>query len=341
MSLTSFITDRNFQELRDKFKAVFPRPTFPANCEPVAPPLSNNYAIIGCAFDYLVRFILQQRHSSKIKTCNHWVADLAVARIKKFAILGKTKNNLVGFRRDIPKNRKAFLEMLEKKHSDAKINYQTFLSTGFITDDLVRSALFLARLDVYVRSGMVDPNLGNEAEPDIADLKNLITLFEKNNFEIRKTCWLNPTFGEGSLLVGGADADIIIDDTLLEIKVTKELKLHRNHLNQLIGYYILSLIGGVDTDPNQKPIKNIGVYFARHGLLWKIPVLSLADKKTIIEFKDWFVVYANKNIWEPLDDLVQSAITKAAKKSAPLRKKKVAPLKKKKSKTRVQKNKKT
>jgi len=31
-------------------------------------------------------------------------------------------------------------------------------------------------------------------------------------------CFLNPTFGEGTILVGGVDGDIIINGALLDIK---------------------------------------------------------------------------------------------------------------------------
>ncbi len=37
MSLTAFISDKNFQELRDKFKTVFPRPQVKLKGEMLAP----------------------------------------------------------------------------------------------------------------------------------------------------------------------------------------------------------------------------------------------------------------------------------------------------------------
>lgn len=59
MSLTSILSDRNNQELRDKFKTEFLTPSFKLKAELKAPPLTTNYGIIGTAFDYLLRFYLQ------------------------------------------------------------------------------------------------------------------------------------------------------------------------------------------------------------------------------------------------------------------------------------------
>jgi len=40
----------------------------------------------------------------------------------------------------------------------------------------------------------------------------------KEKFRAKDHCFFNPTFGEGSILVGGVDVDIIIDGALLNIK---------------------------------------------------------------------------------------------------------------------------
>ncbi len=68
MSLTSFISDKNFQELRDKFKTVFPRPQIQLAGEMFAPPLTDSHSLVGQAFDYILRFTLEHRHKLKIKS---------------------------------------------------------------------------------------------------------------------------------------------------------------------------------------------------------------------------------------------------------------------------------
>ena len=115
---------------------------------------------------------------------------------------------------------------------------------------------------------------------------------------VNKICHLNPTFGIGSIMVSGADADMIIDDTLIDIKVTKHLDLKREYLNQLIGYTVLASIGGVDGAVRKTNIKFIAIYFARHGFLWKIPLAEIGSLKKLSAFKNWMVEYfenENKN----------------------------------------------
>lgn len=295
MSLTSVLTDVRNQELRDKFKTVFPRPVIDIKGKLLAPPITKNYSIVGQAFDYILRFKLERKHSSIAVSTDTWIADISYQRLILLISLTDNETIMIGHHKDIPKNRLEFHEMIKREYQEAKANYVRFKLNGRMNDHLIKSALFLARLDVLKRANMIDPNLGNEVDDDIEDVKRLIALIKSSHFAPKVHCIINPHFKEGSLLVGGADADLIIDDTLIEIKVTKDLKVKREQLNQLIGYYILSLIGGVNGDLNLKPIHAIGIYFARHGVLWKIPIAELASKKEISKFKKWFIDYMKGN----------------------------------------------
>ncbi len=297
MSLTSIIGGKSFQELRDKFKTVFPRPQITLTGDLIAPPLTNNHSVVGQAFDYLLRFYLEHKYKEKVNSWGSWVADSSFRMIYNSASNSNSAKIYIGYRRDIVKDKKQFLEMLETEYLNAKANYDTYLKSGQITDELIKSCLFLSRLDVTFRAGMIDANLGNENELDITDIRNLFSTINPENFHVKNYCYINPTFGNGSRLVGGADADLIIDGTLIDIKVTKYLKLERAHLNQTIGYYILSLIGGVNDDEKARPIENIAIYFARHGQLWKSALSQFADAKKFIEFKNWFIEYINQSVW--------------------------------------------
>ena len=56
---------------------------------------------------------------------------------------------------------------------------------------------------------------------------------------LRMSVVLNPTF-DGSRNVGGADADLIANGTLIELKTTRQDKFERiDHLCQLLGYALL------------------------------------------------------------------------------------------------------
>ena len=72
---------------------------------------------------------------------------------------------------------------------------------------------------------------------------------------------LNPTF-EGSRDVGGADADLIVDSALIDIKTTIESKVRNEWLWQLLGYVLLDY-----SDHNR--INGVGLYMARQGILFQ------------------------------------------------------------------------
>lgn len=85
------------------------------------------------------------------------------------------------------------------------------------------------------------------------------TFYEKCQHVLSRPHRLNPFF-EGSTDVGGADADLIVEGTLIEIKTTTSSKIITNWLWQLLGYVLLDY-------SNQHGIDAIALYMARQGLL--------------------------------------------------------------------------
>lgn len=294
MSLTSVLSDRDNQELRDKLKTLFLRPSFTLKTEIKAVPLTNNYGIVGTAFDYLMRFYLQHINKNTFIQRDVWVAEHSYRKLTDQFTLSKEPEVRTGFKRDKVYKTKELLKIITNQYEQTISNYSNFITYGKLTDDLIANTIFLAKLDVYFRAGMIDQNLDNHNPDDIKDIRSLFALVDNQLFTAKERCYFNPTFGAGSILVGGADADLIIDNTLIDIKATKNLKLEREHLNQVLGYYILSLIGGVNDNPSDRPIENIGLYFARHGELWTVPISQFGDKDKFDEFKNWFISYVSQ-----------------------------------------------
>ncbi|MHC5833947.1 MAG: hypothetical protein ACYT04_000000102620, partial [Nostoc sp.] len=77
-------------------------------------------------------------------------------------------------------------------------------------------------------------NLESIDNEDIADLRNLINIVQPNLFTSQGRVLLNPDFGPGSLLVKGADADLILDDLLIDVKTTIKFTLERKAFDQLL-----------------------------------------------------------------------------------------------------------
>jgi hypothetical protein len=90
-------------------------------------------------------------------------------------------------------------------------------------------------------------------------------------------------------LVGGADADIIIDDMIIDIKTTKHLRLLPEDYYQLIGYYVLSLLGKLNGGRSRGKIKRLGIYFSRYGYLYTFNVKDIIiNPGSFATFLEWF-----------------------------------------------------
>lgn len=261
MSLTSFL---KIPHVRAKFTETFPFQALKLSGDFLAPPQTKNYSLIGTAFDYLLRFHLERLNPNTLT--KPWIAESGIE-------LTKTK----------PKTYKQ-LKALITAIKDGP--YSDYIKTGNLSESIFASTIVLAKLDMIYRIGRLEPDIMDYQDEDILDLKNLLSIVDDSLLKSKKFCTLNPIFGDASLLVGGADADMIIDDTLIDIKTIKDLKFQKDHYHQLIGYYILSKLGNVDGMSGD--IKKLGIYFSRYGILHTIPISQIEDNPQFDSFVKWF-----------------------------------------------------
>ncbi len=289
MSLTSFLKNN---DVKEKFQQEFPKPRLTEKKELLAPPLTVHYFLVGTAFDYLLRFYLKRLNPQAFD--KRWVAEESLKVLftfkEGFVIYADTGEVDVEPALKPDKADMAMFRKIKRILSEARNEYQVYLKTGKITKTLLTSAMLLANLDIIFRTGRFEDyvELDTVSKEDIKDLANLIGIIDPNLFKTKKVCLLNPTFGEASKLVGGADADVIVDDTLVEIKTTKKLQLTRDYYNQLIGYYTLYKIAGIDGMPPKHKIKNVAIYFSRHAYFYVIPVQGHINKAASSTFLKWF-----------------------------------------------------
>ncbi len=88
-------------------------------------------------------------------------------------------------------------------------------------------------------------------------------------------------------MVGGVDADIVIDGTLIDIKTTKNFEFNRDFFNQLIGYYVLSKIGGLEGLADND-IKSLGIYYSRFATTYRFDSECIEKSQDFPAFVDWF-----------------------------------------------------
>jgi len=269
--LTSFIRDN--ADVRQRMDLEFKKPHLAASKPPLVPHLSGRSSLIGTAFDYLLRFRVSRINPQTIQG-RRWVAEAAVEYLTAFD----------HWEKDSP-----FLPAAMKIIADAKLHLAAFLADGIVSRSLIKSSLLLATLDSFVRSFDAKEELiGIIHEEDIDEIQSLSNLVNEKDFKAHNLCLLNPTFGLASELVEGADADLVIDDTIIDIKTTKFLRLDVGAFRQVMGYYVLHHLGNVGELDPKPAITKVAIYFSRYGFLFQIPLADIVNPNTFPDFLRWF-----------------------------------------------------
>jgi len=298
LNLSGFI---KLPDVKNKLRQEFVKPRFSVDKPVLAPVITSNPQKIGTAFDYLLRFYVNYLNPKAISS--QWVAEvslkiLEISRDDDTMIID-TKNRLIQAQNTdlIPRDYvKMCKELKQEYYSEAKKvidtakeNLDSYLRTGDMNDHLIISSLALAKLDELKRARYLSNSKSFIAEKnDMEDLRHLISIIKLKIFKAGQNCVLNPSFGPKATKLMNADGDIVIDDTLIDIKTVKNLKVDRSIFNQLLGYYALYRIGGIRGMSPDNKINKLGIYFSRHGYLHTYKIEDIVDETTYSDFIEWF-----------------------------------------------------
>ena len=258
----------------DKETKVFMRdyivnPRMKESPQVLVKPCSKNYGRIGTAIDYAVRFGLIHR-TTRAKQLTPLISEIAVH---------------------------AFIKRVDPElYNTASTQYEEALDilTEFQIDDskggrnAAHSTMVLADFDTMYRTRNTMPPspITDEQVQEILDLNNLVPWEFFDQFD---KIILNPHFGKGSRRLGGADADIIADDLLIDFKTTVQPKLTLEMVRQLVGYAVLCNHFGITKNPDETiphEIKRIGIYFARSSHMFVTDLsecISKENEKIVLE----------------------------------------------------------
>ncbi|MBN9686951.1 MULTISPECIES: hypothetical protein [unclassified Corallococcus] len=176
---------------------------------------------------------------------------------------------------------------------------------------MAKAALSLSALDLLCRAPF-NPYTWNEdfarvERGEVDEVRRMIEHAPLDEFTTSGTMLLNPTFGRNSRAVGGADADLIVDGTLFEIKTTQEAKVTLEHLRQLCGYFLLARAMRQD-EPRFPVISNLGIYFPRYGYTWRFPAQVLISHPVFAETEDWFFQQVLRRRGLPVETLEMRSV---------------------------------
>ncbi len=234
----------------------------------LVPAGSARRALIGTAFDYLLRFRLKREFPDCID--HDWVAE------RGLRILQRDCQDSAAIAASI---RQSWITAAEKLLARSKDAYHSYLISGEATLDLLLSTFHLAQIDSFVRSRKAVREFGLVYDRDVKELQRLYDIIPMEDLIPSRYCLLNPTFGKASIAVGGADADLLIDDVLVEIKTTEHPRVQESYFMQLVAYFILSENGGIDQAPPFAKVAQLGIYSSRHGQVLRFPVGDIVTEK--------------------------------------------------------------
>ena len=265
MSLTSHLKDPNSpvtRFLKERFpntrKAPFLRNARESlsnsvTTQPVPPFSQGVYATIGTAIDYRLRYYFDITHPTELAAFTAYETPSPTLHRDFMSDLEFAIPNLN------PKQRR-----LDEAGENLLNRYCYVLA---LYDQFKRvAATHLQNSPLNTESPeTIDDLLKIPDQAWIKDMRELSWLFhDRYNRLTNRPHILNPTF-DGSIDVGGADADIIIDDTLIEIKSSIKPTIDGYYIQELIGYTLLDY-------SDRYQIRNIGIYMVRQGILlqWEL-----------------------------------------------------------------------
>ncbi|MEM8937517.1 MAG: hypothetical protein AAGC77_14055 [Pseudomonadota bacterium] len=279
MSLTSFVKTPRIREAFDRYGTKERTPSAFKKREMLVPGSGGPEGLAGAAFDYLARIhIARILRNSKITVHQgEWISEIAQAHLDPNIKNGMSYLN--GASDEWHKH-------LNEAHAEAHAYMSGSGSLKWFTV-LVQ---YMARADLFVRTTM-GPEWNFDASGGVArELLAMMRFFDPVEiFAPKQSVFLNPTFALGGE-VGGADADLIIDDRLIELKTNRTLSLTKTTLLQLAGYSALNEMGGIVLNDGtyKKSFISVGVYYARHNAFIEIPMGELFPNNGFGKFKAVF-----------------------------------------------------
>ncbi len=274
-------------------------------------PNSKKYDLVGTVVDYLIRIKLMKKYNQDIeeyiKTTNCYKA----IKIIKPSIIENEEEKL-----DYSLLNNILLSKHTYKQNMIDILFERFEASMKILNKYIRkdledevvldSIIYFAKLDKLVHNLDHLPSLSTNHDKEIDDINLLLPNI--NNFveliykQYKKEEIIdNYNFKFGSIF-GGAECDLILKDTLIDIKTNKELIVTQYMICQLIGYYFLALKENIE-------IKKIGIYFARYDYLHLIEVKDLIKNFQNIEnyIEETFINCSESELNEKQELMVETA----------------------------------
>ncbi len=309
MSLTGFLrlprsaTRAAILEAFPKVREIARTATWDVAAEPTArPPLGAPEWLIGMAFDYRFRAVIAPFNPFET------VAALGLATFAPIENLSPLGPH--GCKRSCRLDHLVHETVVGVEVVEALlISLAENPERGHDLDDLdmARACLLLGVLESIYRSGRQPASIFSHRRP-ASTVPELLALMPEawasdvtrlvrraiSSVPLERRLVLNPKF-DGSTDVGGADADLISGDCLVELKVRNRGEIKADDLYQLLGYVLLDY-------PDEFAIRSVGVYLGRQDryLRWTLDELAgrTLSKPTLTKIRRSFRAFVSSDaVW--------------------------------------------
>jgi hypothetical protein len=280
VSLSSLI--RNPSPVLKRLQADFPRPRLTGKPTLVAPNTGERATTVGTAYDYLLRFHLMRE--IPFATSYPWIAERACNKMAD-------SEGFMFPMGDSYESPEDLWSPMGWAVYHAKRAVTRLVAGEKLTTRLAALCLHLAECDDFERTGRISEAIYHPSVRDFADLRRIIAATDLTLFKATRTCLLNPEFGEGTRLIQGADADLLLDDFLIDVKTTNDFSLRSLDWHQLIGYVALNQNFPIGGGTAPVAINRIGIYFARYNHLETWPLSDVVDAGKLTAFATWLMDY--------------------------------------------------
>jgi len=240
LTLTDFITQ---PDIRMKLDQYIYFPDNPCRDLKIRVPLTNRrYVLVGHAFDILLSLYLEKNYTGFCKESFDYY------KYERIAYLNNSWS-------------KAYLKATKECEKYLK-------SKKSISENIIRAAIVLAKFENCSRCGYPPTDLDIFYEEDTQDLLKMIEVLPQEIIP-KKRIYLGSGLCCGGSAVRAADIDLLIDDTIIDVKTVSVIKDRKSYFRQVICYNIMignMGLGEWNKNKGKKiELSRVGIYYSRFG----------------------------------------------------------------------------
>ena len=168
-----------------------------------------------------------------------------------------------------------YFDELKERFDYGVMRVTDYIETGEdSSENIVQHCWFFAKLDICYRRGAVPSDIGQFFQPatddEVKEVLDLAMKFRRSFIPsvIKPTSRiiLNPGFGFGEHLIGEVDCDMIIDNTIVDLRADVGHSLPYEKVAKSLVYYLLTELNSEFNDTeNDYFVKQLAFYSGRYG----------------------------------------------------------------------------